>query len=1113
MKKKPKLLRIMRISTFFFFLSIFTVFAAETNSQNAHVNIRGNNLTIGDFINQVEKQTDYLFVYSKSEVDLEESVPLNNGKKTVKECLNEAFNSTDVKYVFENDYIVLTKNAALSVAQQSTKPISGVVMDDTGEPVIGANVIEKGTTNGVITDIDGKFALNVKENAVLSISYVGYIPQEIAVKNQSSITITLHEDTQILDEVVVTALGIKRSEKALGYSVQKVGGDELTAVKGANIATSLSGKIAGVTVLNKNSFNTAPVIYLRGETPLIVIDGVPYENTDLGHISADDVESMDILKGATASALYGAKGASGAIMITTKRGKKEGLSVNVNSNNMLNLGHLVLPEVQSSYSSGSGGKYLQELSEYIWGDKLDIGRTSVQYDPYTYEWKEMPLVSKGKNNFENFLETSFVLNNNVNVTYKGKDGSVRTSFTHIYNKGQYPGNKINKFNYTVAGDMKKGKFSLDASLSYNGSYSPQTRGEGYGWFGYMYNLIVWTGTEFDLRDFKDYWIQGKENEQQNWHYKYDYNNPYFLANEATQKAWDNRANGQLTANYEFTDWIKMTARAGSDFYSQKNENITPKSTRNSHTGIFELKNNRGYSFTGDALLIADKRIGDFNVGGMFGGGVNYYQKDTFTGKTNSGLTAPGFYSLAASVDLPSVSSTVYSRQMNSLYGKVEFSWKSAIFLEATGRNDWVSTLAKSERSYFYPSVSGSILLSELIEMPSWLSFLKVRSSYTVTKTPAKVYEINKAYTIKQNVWDGMSTAQYPETIRDATILPEKANAFEVGGQIHVFDNRIKLDMAYYTKLLSDMQRSATLSYASGFKTSLINTDEEFIKKGVEVTLSGDIIRSQDLNWTSTFNWGMDRYLYHKLDDTYSVDREYVKKGARVDYIEVFDWQRDPNGNIIHSGGMPVKNTFYTKLGNRRADWVWGFTNHLNYKSLTLDISIDGRVGGKAHNRLEQAMWNSGTHIDSDNEWRYDQVVNGNTSYVGQGVKIVSGSVTYDSYGNILEDTRVFAPNDVAVTYEAYTKTYHPWNGTVVSNNVKDLTYFKLRELAIGYKFPKQMIHKIGLENLHVSLVGQNLFIWTKAFKYSDPDAVYHENNELLNDPAMRYVGMNLKIDF
>lgn len=1113
MKKKPKLLRIMRISAFFFFLSIFTVFATETNSQNARVNIKGKNLTIGNFIEQVEEQTDYLFVYSKSEVNLEEAIPLDNGKKSVKECLNEAFDATDVNYVFENDYIVLTKNTALSVAQQATKSVSGVIMDEYGETVIGANVVEKGTTNGVITDSDGKFTLNVKDNAVLLISYVGYIPQEVVVGNQSNITITLHEDTQVLDEVVVTALGLKRSEKALGYSVQKIGSDDVTTVKGVNMATSLSGKIAGVTVLNKNGFNAAPTVLLRGETPLIVIDGIPFENTGLSQVASDDIETINVLKGATASALYGSRGASGAIMITTKRGQKEGVSVSVNSNTMFNLGYLVIPEVQSSYSSGSGGKYLQAKSEYIWGDKLDIGRTAVQYDPYTYEWREMELTSKGKDNFKNFLETSFILNNNVNVAYKGKDGSFRTSLTHIYNKGQYPGNKLNKFTYTVAGDLKVGKFSLDASATHNYNYTPQYLGDGYSGSGYMYNLIVWTGPDYDLREFKDYWRKGKEETEQNWHYDADYNNPYYLANEATQKRIDNHTTAQFSANYEITDWLKATARFGMDISSRKYELRTPMDQRNSWYGAYSTYSYNDFSNIGDALLIADKNLGDFNIGGLFGGGLNFYRKDQLSASTRGGLTIPGYYSLLASKDALTASSNLSRKQTNSLYGKIELSWRSAIFLEATGRNDWVSTLDKSEYSYFYPSVSGSVIASELLEMPDWLTFLKLRGSWTISKSAPEVYDINRVYTVALDVWDGLPTGTNPTSMRAVTLEPQTANSFEVGTAMHFLDNRIKLDVAYYQKHMYNIQISASQSYASGYASSLVNYDEERMKKGWEVTLSGDIIRSKDLNWTGTFNWGRDRYLYHKLDETYSTDKPWVKPGERWDYYAIRDWERDPDGNIVHSGGMPVRSSYTKKIGNERADWVWGFNNHINYKNFTLDFSLDGRVGGVAYNRTEQAMWNAGTHPKSDNEWRFDEVVNGNKNYVASGVKIVSGSVEYDSYGNITSDTRVFAPNDVAVSYEAYTMAYHPWNGEARIQNVKDLTFFKLRELAIGYKMPSDMVRKIGLNGVHLSLVSQNLFIWTKEFKYTDPDALYESNADALNAPAMRYVGVNIKVDF
>lgn len=506
----------MRLTAIMLFVCIGLAYASESYSQSATLSLNVNNKTVQDVLDEIEKQSDFHFFYNNKQVNTNRVVSIKSNKKNVFNVLEQLFNGTDISYKVLDKSIILSPKEVLSEAkvQQSIKNISGTITDAKGEPIIGANVVEKGSTNGTITDIDGKFSLSVPNKAVLVISYIGYAGKEIQVGEQSTINVILSEDTELLEEVVVTALGIKRSEKALGYSVQKVGGDEFTTVKGANIATSLSGKIAGVSVINTNAFNESSTILLRGEKPLIVIDGIPFENTGLSDVAADDIESMSVLKGATASALYGEKGASGAIMITTKRGTKEGLAVSVNSNTMFNAGYLVLPEVQSSYSSGSGGKYLQELSEYVWGDKLDIGRNAVQYDPNTYEWREMPLVSKGKNNFNNLLETSFVTNNNVNVTYKGKNGSFRTSLTHVYNKGQFPGNKLNDFTYTVAGDMKFGKFSLDASITYNGSYSPQFRGEGYGWDGYLYNMIVWTGTEFDIREFKNYWKEGKEDIEQ-----------------------------------------------------------------------------------------------------------------------------------------------------------------------------------------------------------------------------------------------------------------------------------------------------------------------------------------------------------------------------------------------------------------------------------------------------------------------------------------------------------------------------------------------------------------------------------------------------------------------
>ena len=337
------------------------------------------------------------------------------------------------------------------------------------------------------------------------ISFIGYVTKNIAVGHKEIFNITLLEDSRKLDEVVVTALGIKREEKALGYAVQKVKGDNLTIVKSVDVGTAITGKIAGLNVQNSSEFNEAPSMQLRGETPLLVVDGVPYGNITLRDIASDDIESIDVLKGATASALYGSRGGSGAIMVTTKRGKEEGLNVSINSNTMFDAGFLRLPEVQTSYSTGMNGKYNSE--DFVWGDKMDIGRTAIQWDPIGMEWKDMPLISKGKNNFKNFLEQSIVTNNNISVVQKGKYGSVRTSLTHIYNKGQYPNTKLNKLTYTVSGDMKWKDLTFEGGLTYNKRFYPNNEGTGYGTGGYIYSMLVWTGTDLDIRDYKNYWLR------------------------------------------------------------------------------------------------------------------------------------------------------------------------------------------------------------------------------------------------------------------------------------------------------------------------------------------------------------------------------------------------------------------------------------------------------------------------------------------------------------------------------------------------------------------------------------------------------------------------------
>lgn len=994
--------------------------------------------------------------------------------------------------------------------QQSVKKISGKVVDAKGEAIIGANVVEKGTANGTITDMDGKFTLSVSGNSILSVSYIGYDAKDIPVAKTNYFNITLQENSQDLGEVVVTAFGIKREEKALGYAVQKVKGEDLAKVKTVDIATSLTGKVAGMNVQNSTEFNDAPTVLVRGESPLIVVDGVPYSNITLRDISSDDVETIDVLKGATASALYGARGGSGVIMITTKKGSQsEGIDISVNSSTMFNAGYLAIPEAQSAYSSGTGGKY--DSYDYVWGDKLDIGRTAVQYNPYTYEWEEMLLVSKGKNNFRNFLEQGLSTNNNISIAWRGKNGGFRTSLNHVFSKGQYPNEKLNKITYSIAGNAKVGKLSLEGGAIWNKRTYTNDRGAGYGGGGYIYNLIVWTGADYDVTEYRDYWVKGQEGSKQNWRYSGYYDNPYFLAYECTNQNDYDKLNTYAYAKYDILPWLNISTRTGVDFYASRTQRKNPIGTINAgnKNGYFSISKGTGFSVNSDFILAANHTFGDFNIDGILGGTIYYYYDDSLSSSTSNGLSIPGYYSLNASNDPVSSSSSYASKRVNSVYGKLSLAWKNLLFIDATGRNDWSSTLPAETRSYFYPSVSASLIMSEFIDLPKPFTFWKLRGSWTVTKSDLSIFDTQQAYSVSTNVWNKLNTATYPTSMRSATLKPVTSRSYEIGTAFNVWNNRVRFDVAYYSKLKYNLTRNATISAASGYTSTLLNYDEEQLRRGVELTIGADIIKSKDWNWTVNVNWSRDRYFYHKVDPVYSTQNQWVKSGLRWDWIATRDWERDPDGNMILYNGLPRKSSYKSFAGYEYPDWIWGLNTQLSYKNWALNVSIDGRVGGTAYNMTEQAMWNSGSHPKSDTQWRYDEVVNGKITYVAPGVKIVSGSVEYDTDGNIVNDTRVFAPNDVAVSYQSFIQTYEPWCGNAAFQNYRSTTFFKIRELSLTYTLPKKVCSAVKLKGASISFIGQNLLLWAKEFKYADPDI----NDDDLNSPSQRFLGFNIKADF
>lgn len=381
--------------------------------------------------------------------------------------------------------------AAGNIAPQQN--IRGSVKDSTGNALPGVIIQVKGSSKATMTDKDGNFTLdNVKDGDVLLFSFIGYTPKEYTIKGEQTINIVLIDQAISIDQVVVTALGIKRQEKALGYAVQRVKGEAVQTVKGVDLATSLTGQVSGLVIKNSTEFFAKPAIELRGEGTLLVVDGVPYGNMSLRDIPTDDIESLDILKGPTASALYGSRAAGGVILITTKKGTGEALSVNVNSNTMIQSGFLAIPKTQTSYGRGQNGKI---DNDYVWGPRLDAGNTARDWNPVTKQFEDnRPLNSVGKNNLKNFMELGVITNNNINVSQSGKYGSFRASLNHIYNKGQFPNAKLNMYNFTLGGELKATeKFSLEGHMGVSKRMAPQVWGTGYGNQGYIYQLTMWTG--------------------------------------------------------------------------------------------------------------------------------------------------------------------------------------------------------------------------------------------------------------------------------------------------------------------------------------------------------------------------------------------------------------------------------------------------------------------------------------------------------------------------------------------------------------------------------------------------------------------------------------------
>jgi TonB-linked SusC/RagA family outer membrane protein len=1155
-----KILRIMKLTFLLMLISLTTVFANDSYSQNARLTLSVNGVSLEDFLAKIEEQSEFRFFYTGN-IDVERKVSGNFKNERITEILDKVGKAAGIKYEVMGRQIVLSPTPAeivTTVSAQQQKTVTGKVTDDAGLPLPGVTVVVKGTTNGTVTNMDGIFSLeNIPGNATLQFSFVGMKSQEIVVGNRTTINLVMEEETFGIDEVVVTALGIKREEKALGYSVQKIGGENLQKVTGIDVGTSLTGKVAGVLVQNSSDFNVEPTLTVRGETdPLIVIDGIAYSNKKLNDIPAQDIESITVLKGATASALYGFRGEKGAILIATKNGStnKTGVTVDLNSNTMFNAGFIAIPEKQSVY--GRGTAYLYDLnSDQSWGTFLD-GTVRKQWDPIAKEFRDYEYLPVGKDNFNNFLEPGYITNNNVSVAFNGGTVALRTSLNWTQNKGRYPNSLLSKYSYTIGGDINLEKFKLTSNMSYTKRESPNMGSNGYTSYDPMYTLLIWSSADFNILDYKNnYWI--KPGQLQNNHFGYDYaadkysgknqNNPYFDRFERTNETSRDIFNADLTMSYDVADWLKATVRSGLDFFvdrgqlrisqgsytSSGNTGIpgNPYTWNGSRTGAYLTGKTQGFSINSDFLLTGNQSFLDnFDAEYLAGGTIFYDRNDNINAETVGGISIPGYFSLNASVNPASVAESKVARQVNSLFGRLALSWNKLIYLDLTVRNDWVSMLAnpnvpKSDRSYFYPSVSGSFVVSELLpeSTKDWLDLLKFRGSWTDAKTAPGPYAINSVFSVYPGTWNDLNGASAPSALYLNSYSPNAYTTKEVGVQAMLFKKRVTADLTYYSKLTFDILKNGPLTSASGYTGIYLNTDEERANRGWEVAVTTTPVKTKDLEWDVNLNWSTYKQVFTKLDSLYTSNygKPWVNVGSRTDAFTLQDYLRVPSGefagqHIYNTSGRIMRSSYTTLYGYSSPDWLWGVSSTLRYKNFSLYASLDGVVGGLMGTRTESYMWQSGVHPESvTEERRLDVATPGSKNYIGQGVKVISGSVTYDVNGNITSDTRQFAPNDVPSTYKQAVLDLHStsaWGGSGNPNDIYERTFLKLREVSLTYDVPANFLNTLGggfIKGASVSFVGQNVLFWAKDFKYSDPDG----GNEDFADPSVRYLGGNIKFSF
>lgn len=1014
----------------------------------------------------------------------------------------------------------------VSMAVAQTSKVTGVVTSaDDGEPVVGASILVKGTTMGTITGIDGDFEIsNIPASAkTLVVSFVGMVTQEVAIKT-GNMRIVLQSDAKTLDEVVVTAMGISREKKALGYAMTEVKGDELLKARGgvSNPVNALQGKVAGLQISSgSGSMGGSSKILIRGVSsisgnnqPLFVIDGVPVEGGDFNStntqrggggydygnlvqdINPDDIENISVLKGASASALYGSRANNGVVMITTKKGKKdEGLGVSFTTS----IGFEVvnkLPKMQKLYGGGYGSDFEQVTingktynypdyaTDESWGPKLEGQEVLSWYDLAKWEAGGKvgdPTTSKWvapAHDIDDFFETGVSYTNNLSISQATDRASMRLSYTNTDLKGYMPNSSMSKNVLSVSGTTTSADKKLEAftNVTYFNSRAKGRTETGYGDNNVMVKFVQWGHRELDMAQAKDLYVM-PDGTQATWN-RSDWddptpaysNNPYWSRYMNYQNDSRNRIYGNVGVSYKILPELKFQYKANLDFFVDKQYERNAVGSQE-QSGYMEISRQQ-YELNHEFMLMFSKAFGDYSLNANLGANIMKRRYEYVYGETQGGLAIPLFYNLKNSVTTAAAYNLLRKKGINSIFANVSAGWKNMVYLEATLRNDKSSTLPKGNNSYVYPSVTGSFVFSELLkEKAPWLSFGKVRAGWAKVGNDTDPYQVLTTYTQYTNIDTSTPGYRLPNTLNNEDLKPESTTSFEVGLEMSFFNDRLGFDATYYSTETKDQIIPLSVSGTTGYIYKVINSGV-ITNKGLEFSFHATPVQTRNFSWTTSLTLSSNKNKVKELIDGvdyYRITTAPFKveigamKGDAYGVIMGTNYVFDANGNkmIDPETGLYLATDGNENLGSIYPDFTGGWSNTFKIGNFDASVLLDFSKGG--HYFSTSYMWGMYSGMLEES------AANG----IRENGILLDGVI--DENGT---------KNTTVADGQAYCEDIY--TGPAAQSVFKS-DYVKLREINIGYTFPLKKNNFV--KYLRISAYGRNLAVWGPDTKHFDPEMI------------------------